>query len=604
MFYQKMKKAAAAILAFAVAVSLPIAAFAEDTANYGYHKNEVVYGQLESGGAVRAIYVVNQFEVDTPSDIIDYGDYITVANLSNTDPLNWENKSVNFHAEAGDFYYQGDLGVGDLPWDFKIKYMLDGAPVDAAGLSGASGFLEMHIITSENERISDSTFYDNYMLQISVSIPSECASDIAADGGTTAVAGQNMSVNFTVMPGTDGDFTLTAKIHDFYSDGVQVTGMPLSMKFDAFDTESWIEDLEKLTDAIDELNEGTSALLDGAYSLNSGAKDLKDGSVDIRNGLSQLNQGSAGIKSASSNINTALQQMAAGVSGGSGSVDLSSFTTLPSTLSQLAQSLTDISTALHGLDQAYAAAYSALDSAISAVPSGTLSDAEIGALYAATDISLHGTLDTLVANYTAAQTIAGTYAGTKPAFDAVASSLSPTIDGINAVAAGLNDIAANLQTALDTNAFMTQMMELSNGITTLAANYAAFDAGLNDYVNGLSAIASGYPAFNSGVSKLTNGVGSITGGIEDLADGTDTMADETEDMPQQMQDKIDEMTAVFSGDDFEPISFVDSRNPAVSLVQFVMIADAISSPDDSAGSASSEEETEETVWDRLSDLFK
>mgnify|MGYP001766207239 CR=1 FL=1 len=603
MFNQRFKKSTALCLAVLTALTVPIGVMAADGTASSYKKDEVVYSLLDAAGSVSAVYVVNQFELTAPADITDYGDYASVVNLSTTDTLTSESGAVGFHADTGNFYYQGNARGTELPWKFYFNYTLDGAPVDASALSGATGALEMHIVTSQNPAV-DSTFYDNYMLQIAVSLPSEAVSNVTAEGATIAVAGQNMSVNFTVMPGTDGDFTLSGDVKDFYSDGIQITGMPLSLKFDSFDTEGWVDDMQSLSDAIAELNSGVSDLTDGAITLNSGAKDLKDGSADIKTGLLTLNQGSAQIKSGSASINSALQQISAGLSGGSGSVDLSSLSSLPTALNQMADALSDISDALDNLDSAFSSAYSALDTAIGAIPASSLSQADIDALYAGTDASLHGSLDILVANYAAAKTVVGTYASVKPAFDSVASSLPTLAGSVDTVAANLSATASGLQSALDTNAFVAQLSALTTSITTLSTNYASFNSGLIDYVNGVSTIAAQYPTFNSGLAKAMTGVSSLTSGLGTLEDGTETLHDKTKDMPQEFQDKIDEMTAVFSGDDFVPVSFTDSRNSQVNLVQFVMKTDSVSAPGKTTNDRSADTESTDNIWDRLQGLFE
>ena len=89
-------------------------------------KNEVVYVNLSSVGDVDGVYVVNRFDYDRPRDIVDYGEYSSVVNLTDLSSINRHGDSVEFSMPAGTFYYQGNAVTRDIPWTFKIGYKLDG----------------------------------------------------------------------------------------------------------------------------------------------------------------------------------------------------------------------------------------------------------------------------------------------------------------------------------------------------------------------------------------------------------------------------------------------------------------------------------------------
>src|SRR5690625_3361155 len=83
-------------------------------------KDEVIYGNLDATGKVDHIYVVNTFHIDQPGKIIDYGDYTEVRNLTDLSELNLNDDGhVQFEAEDGEFYYQGELKNKRLPWDIS-----------------------------------------------------------------------------------------------------------------------------------------------------------------------------------------------------------------------------------------------------------------------------------------------------------------------------------------------------------------------------------------------------------------------------------------------------------------------------------------------------
>ena len=100
-----------------------------------------------------------------------------------------------------------------LPWDIAISYTLDGEPVDAAELGGMSGRLGIDISIVDGG-MEDGSFYDNFMVQVSVTMNSQICRNITAEGATIANSGSDKQINFTAMPGTDSEFALTADVTD------------------------------------------------------------------------------------------------------------------------------------------------------------------------------------------------------------------------------------------------------------------------------------------------------------------------------------------------------------------------------------------------------
>src|SRR5690625_3799303 len=73
--------------------TLPISAAADDSDKDDSHtnaksgkystKDEVIYGNLDANGKTKDMYVVNTFHVTKPGEIVDYGNYSDVRNLTN-----------------------------------------------------------------------------------------------------------------------------------------------------------------------------------------------------------------------------------------------------------------------------------------------------------------------------------------------------------------------------------------------------------------------------------------------------------------------------------------------------------------------------------------
>lgn len=99
-------------------------------------KEEVVYAMLDASGDVNGVYVVNSF---SGGDIVDYGNYTNVRNLTTDDAIAQDGDEVTFHTDADKVYYQGDLKTTDIPWKIAIHYYMDGkeySPEEIAGMSG------------------------------------------------------------------------------------------------------------------------------------------------------------------------------------------------------------------------------------------------------------------------------------------------------------------------------------------------------------------------------------------------------------------------------------------------------------------------------------
>ncbi len=279
-----------------------------DTDFASYTKNENVYASLAADGTASDAYVVNHFSVERPGKIVDYGKYDDIKNLTTLGSLTKENNSVDFQAEEGEFYYQGQMKNVELPWKFAINYKLDGKSVTADELAEKSGKLEITFKSTRNDKAEES-FYDHYLMQVSLTLDSEKVRNIVADGATAADAGANRQLSFTVLPGSDAEFVIKADVNDFTMSGFSIAAVPYSMDIDMdqFNMDDFTEQISELTDAVDKLNDGASSLSDGINKLCDGNGNLLNGSSQIQGGLNELSSSSAAIVDASVQIQGSLE---------------------------------------------------------------------------------------------------------------------------------------------------------------------------------------------------------------------------------------------------------------------------------------------------------
>lgn len=562
-------------------------------------KDEVVYATLKANGELGPIYVVNTLDVAKAGEILDFGAYSSVKNLTDLSELDTEKEGVRLDAsEKGKFFYQGNLPEGtELPWDVTVTYVLDGKKVGPAELAGKSGKLEVQIETSENEE-AGSVFYENYLLQVSLMLPNTYQ-DIEAADGMIANAGKNKQITFTIMPGQEEKMTVAAEVKDFEFDGVQIAAVPSTLPIDTTGTEGMTEDMGQLSGAIKQLNDGVAELENGMSQLNDGAGQLRDGSSQYKNGMNQLHGSTAELVHASSSIQDALKKINAGLSGDAARVDLSELAELPTGLTQLADGLKETANGMAALKDNYAKAYGAMDGAIKEIPAQQLSEEEVAELYASG--ADPETVDKLVASYSAAQKVKGTYDQTGQAFAAVEPSLNQMEEAVRGMSGSLSSIAAELSASLkDTD--LSGLAELQKGIAALSSNYSAFHSGLVSYTGGVSELSSSYGKLHTGLVELSEGTGELENGVGELQNGAAELFEETKDLPAQMQAEIDKMIQEYDKSDFKPVSFVSPKNEKVSSVQFVIKTESIKKEEQPTKLA--EPEKKKGFWTLLKELFK
>lgn len=585
----------------------------QDLANINT-KNEIVYARLESDGSMDGIYVVNHFEITKAGLVTDYGDYAKVYNLTDTNQIDITSGVINFNASEGNYYYQGNTTSPDLPWIFDIEYRLDGTLMVPQEIGGQSGALEIHFSSRANANV-DSTFYDNYMLQISVSLDTDKSSNIVAPNAIFASAGKERILSYTIMPGKDANFTIKADVDNFTMAGIEITGMPFSSPVELPDTDEMLDEMTLLPSAINILDKGVGELNTGVAELNNGIDELVNGSSNFAKGLSTLSENSGELVEGSEQIKTALSTLAITLNNfNSGDdVELDDLSQLPKGLQQVAQGLEELNLGLKHLKGGYAHMYTSLDLAIMAIP--TITEEEITSI----SILMNGMdnsdpnkviLSQLLKAYGAGQTVLGTYTFNSPdtgvnirdVMGEVTTTLDTMVEGINSIIMSLNSMADGIEQSMQNNSMLEQIQQLASGLTQLSDNYNIFHIGLVDYTNGVGRMSNAYNGLDDGIGNLQDGVVKLHEGTKELYEGTGELNDAIAGLPGTMQVEIDKLTEDYIGSNFTPISFISPNNSDTEFVQFVVMCDGIKLVE--TEEIVDVEIKTETFWDRLLALFK
>lgn len=566
-------------------------------------KSEVVYATLTAQGELSGTYIVNHFEVETGGLITDYGDYTSVHSLTADQPLTQTGNAYTFDAPEGHYYYQGNMDGAQMPWIFTITYALDGVEQSAQAVAGQSGRLEMGLSVQKNLAVAAS-FFENYMLQISLSLGAETCKLISAPDATVAEAGGDKRLTFTVLPGKEAHYVVTADVNDFSMSGIEIAAMPFSMNMDLPDTASMTDGFSQLPKAIADLSDGAGKLSGGAQDLYVGFSDLRSGSSTFKNGLgklkgsgSQLTDGSAQIENALKTITSSLQKAG---STGQGGMDLSK---LPEQLPKMSGGLLAMADGLTKLKTGFSSAYTALDKAIASIPANSVTEEQIRALYAQVDKSQHAVLDKLVQEHAAAQTVKGTYGQVKQAFDAVAPTIDELTGQLRTMAASIDEMGQQLGVASAGQDVAAQMEQLTRGLVKLTGEYETFDDGLNSYVEGINKLSDGYGTFDAGFSTFGSGLRTFRNGMTEWRDGAQTLSDEVSKMPAKIQEEIDNLVGEYTERSYVATSFASEKNEKVNLVQFVFKCEGIKGAQTDAYNDADTNKPAQTVWERFVALF-
>ena len=603
-----MKKIMAMILAAALLFSLAPAALADGEqtkdSDADYTSEEVLYGVLDHDGSTENVYAVVILESDKPCNVVYRGPFADVKNLSDTRELELKGSRVTLDGLDGRFYFQSTLKSTTLPWDLAISYTLDGKPVDASKLGGSSGRLGIDISVSDGG-MDDSSFYDSFMVQVSITLDSQLCRNITADGATIANSGANKQISFTAMPGTDSEFALTADVTNFSMSGITFAAVPFSMG-------SALGDISELTDGLKQLTDAVSQLSSGASQLSSGASQLTSGASQFGDGLYQLSENSAALVSASETFLTMFETIKEMLIAASGlpEADVKDVESLLAALDALCTQLDDSSGEISQSAASLESAKTGIDEAFAAVPESASADA------AYLRSAAESMPEDVVSAFTEAYGEDG-YAQWLAAISSVTAASDAAVSAKSQWQQVSEDYDYAVQTMTDLSSYMSSVSESVRTLRDMIAELSGTEGGekLNELIEQVSQLADGYAQFHDGLVAYTGGVDTLaenwgtlydgiaqlSGGTEQLSDGTKQLNDGTKDIP----DQVDDMLSTYTGEGYNGHSFLSSKNENTHSVQFVLTTRSIDIPSDSAAA---EDVTEDTglfrqFLNRLAELF-
>lgn len=265
--------------------------------NFAFAKSETIYFLLDRNGGVQKTIVVNSF-VSDGKDIVDYGDYAEIQNLSSRSlPTVEGNKIVFKPVDDSVFYYRGVLNHAKNPWKIEIAYFLDGKEIAAEAVPGAKGLFEMHIRVSPD---SASDYASAYTLQMQGTLV-HGASAVVVENASVVSIGSQYTVASVFLPNQEQTVKIKANIDGNLELGAfTFTGVKASLPVDF--------DLDGMEAQVGELTDASSKVLGGIVMLENGGEKLQGGISEVREGASHLSGTAAELENGLTEIAAAFSK--------------------------------------------------------------------------------------------------------------------------------------------------------------------------------------------------------------------------------------------------------------------------------------------------------
>ncbi len=275
------KKFAANVLVFSIVIS-GFSQGAVYAAPPSPKHDESMYVNLDYYGSLEETRVVKSYSVNGAKEIVDFGNYQKITNMTNFVKPEVNNGKVVFKLDedVARFYFeavpQNQKTV--LPWTFDVSYKLNGVEKRAEELAGANGLVEIKIKTIPNKNIA-AYYKNNMLLQVATMIDMDDNLSVEAPGAQLQTVGNKKAVIFMGLPGEENEFIVRIGSEDFEFPGFGILMIPATLEQltdikDLKETKEKIEDSRKAMDA--SLDVVLDTLESMQSSLDTTAKGLKD----------------------------------------------------------------------------------------------------------------------------------------------------------------------------------------------------------------------------------------------------------------------------------------------------------------------------------------
>lgn len=242
--------------------------------------DETMYITLDADGNIEESSVVKRYSGCTAGEIVDYGNYEKVSNLTNhAEPVKGEDGSVKFDLDGSEdvFYFEGKTNItaDQLPWTIKTSYLLNGVEKQPEELAGQTGMVEIQVDILPNKQVS--AYYRNNMaLTLTTVVDMDKNLSVRADGAQVQGVGNMKAVVYVALPGEECHYTIAIGSNDFEFGGLILMMVPLTLS--QLDQVADLKDAkETLEDSADSLSESMDIILDTMDQMRAGIADTSSG---------------------------------------------------------------------------------------------------------------------------------------------------------------------------------------------------------------------------------------------------------------------------------------------------------------------------------------
>ena len=157
--------------------------------------------------------MVNEYDLEKDTRITDYGDYTEVTNLTTEDKIEETADGYTVEGKKREILLSGESGDKRTALEDPDFLLLNGEKKNLKELAGESGNLEIRISVKKNEKVKGD-YFEDYLLQATVTLDSEKCKNIQAEGATLANVGADKQILYNIMAGQEEEFSITSEVTD------------------------------------------------------------------------------------------------------------------------------------------------------------------------------------------------------------------------------------------------------------------------------------------------------------------------------------------------------------------------------------------------------
>ena len=592
--------------------------------------DESVYVTMDYYGKITDTSIVKGCDLNKNYQFVDYGNYSKVMNMSTNDEPKLYNDRVEWDLpeETGRFYFEcvpKDIEHA-LPWSVDVSYNLNGIPVRAEELAGASGLIQVDIKAKPNEEAGE-YYRHNMMLTAITLVDMEDVRSFRADGAQMQTVGSKKAAIFMAMPGEDGEFSYQIGSDNFESTGTFFLMAPITLS--QLDQISDLKDAKQRTeDAFDALNASLDIVLTSLAKMPEGLRTTQQALNTLDQAREVIYDSEDGLSTRIDKLNDRLYGVSVTLRRlGSDLDDLDDediLEDLGSSLSDSGRVINDVSSSINAVNNRLTRVKDALDDYVQ-IPNAP-SQEEANAMTKALKDSI-------------AQ-LEGYISSLHPTDEqkAVLEKLKATLQGIEGsdiqasheIAAQIkNEISGGLEDLVDMSDALNGMISMSDsligeiydmlddvrtsGVITSTKRVVTSTALLTDELRNTSmyvqqTVKDCKELLNEGLKQLNQGANQVIDTTIEGLDQTGAIKQYKDTIKQTIDDEWDRLAndlGLFDIDvDADKISFTSDKNPMPDSIQIILRTAEISIPDEIEDESDLETGAQnQGVWQRIKDVF-